>query len=166
MEWIFNFQTRKIKVLSLQLQIMYYFCRPKTTRNESNLDNHSTDSLKHIYDLCMVWSSKTSRNENLLKLALNFGDTIFLGRSISWILRTGPCKQNRIHWKRRSVQPHATQSNTRSHITDSIHTYSNVHVQGPKLTVEPYCSIFMPHYGSIFRFFEIIFKKHIKIFGG
>ena len=58
------------------------FASLKSTDNESNLDNTTSDNIKCIHDICLVRSPEASGNEDILKLAANCRDTIFLGSSL------------------------------------------------------------------------------------
>ena len=119
---------------------------------ESNLDNTAACSIKHIHDICMVRSSETSGNEDIIELASYHRNTFLMGSSIPGILRSGSCKQDRIHRQRRSVQPHAAQSDSGSDLSDGIYGNRDTDVQRTGTSMEPFCRILLPDYGCIFRF--------------
>ena len=88
-----------------------------------------------------------------------------MGCRFSRILRTGSCKQDRIHRKRGTVQSDAAQSDSGSHFADRIHYNCNFDVQRSRSAVESFRRILLPHNGSIFRCLEIILQKRKEKFG-
>ena len=128
-------------------------------KDESNLDHTSTDRLECIHDIRMVRPPQAPGNENFHKLAPHTRDTFLMGRSLPRILRTSSGQQNRLRRKRRSVQPHAAQSNPGSDLADSLHSHRDRNVQRTVSSVEPFLSLRMPHSSRILRIFKIKSKK-------
>ena len=103
----------------------------------------------------MVWSSQTSGDEDIIQLAADSDHTLLMGCGFFRILCPSAGKQNRIHRKRRSFQPHAVEDHTGGDFADGIHHSGNRNVQGTAFAMEPSGCILLPDNGCILRIFEI-----------
>ena len=155
----------KLKFYDCNYKLNITFAGQIKYDNEGYLDNIIAHSVECLHDIRVVRPSEASGDEDFHKLATHTCNTLLMVSGIPRILRTGSGQQDRLHRKRRPVQPYAAEDNPGSDISYCIHRSGDRHVQGAVASVEPFCGILMPHNGSILCISEVISQKIQEKFG-
>ena len=120
------------------------------------LYNSSFDRVKHLYDIGMVWTFKTARDENYLKLASICRNSIFMGYCLGRILLPGTGQPDRIQRKRRTFQLNAAKSYPGSYHSCRIHPFFYAFIQRRGSPLEPRCCLCLFDFSRLFCLYEVI----------